>query len=1492
MKLFKHTVNILVWSVLILYLTLIVTLNIPGIQEWLGGKVAYALAGKLGTRVEIRSIAVGPLNRMVADDICIYDRQHKKMVAAGRLSARIELSALAAGRISISSAQLFGADINLYQTTPDSLHNFQFAIDALASEDTTQGAPLNLRVNSLIIRKGRVRYNRHFHTQTPGVMNTSHIDASDISAHIVLKALREDSINVNIKKISLREHCGLNVEKLAMKLVAGKRNARLSDLYIKLHNSHIEVPEISAEYKSDSTGIIPASLRYKGRIAKSDIEIADIAPLAKPLNKQCRNKIALSLQFNGTGTNFRVTSLSGTLNGNEMQLDATAWVRGRGAAPEWYADIANLHLAPTAPATIAACLKPGTVKLPGWTGRIGAVNASGRAGGTAKDKIAVTAGIRTDAGDVSVKMNLDKNRMATAMVETGAEGVNLAQLLDNRKLGRINVSATAGGHIATGNDKAQRPTEISVKAGIGRLDYNGYRFSGITAEGVLGKKRISGKLDIADPNARVVAEGHITKKDLRTNIKLNADISNFSPRETALSGKWKDARFAAGISADFAVTDINDAVGRLEINNMSMTSAEKNYSLRQLSVISGVNADGEHFMTLHSDFGKAEINGHLDYSKLQESLAAQIGAHLPELPGLSGMHAGRHPSNRFTLSATITKSDWAENLLGYPVRLTAPATIEMALDDKRPSMSANIALPEFSISGKPYRGGKINITSPNDSLRCNIRLTKIMANNEPMELKLNADATRGNLVSTAEINLMGDKPLNGRLNTITYFKSENDGTPQAEINILPSQINLTGTKWDVHRSKISVKKDDIRINAFAITHNNQHIFINGAVTPLPTDLLTVDLQGVDVGYILNLVNFHSVEFGGRASGRAYINGALGQIAANGKIMVNDFTFENGRMGVLDADVSWNAEKKQIDINAFADNGPQQMTYINGYVSPAHNRIDLGIKAAGTNIEFLESFTGSFMSNVKGSAKGKVSVVGPLNEINLVGQLAVNGEADIIPLGCKYFLRNDTVKFIPNEIILCNMPVYDTYGNKGIVSGQLHHRNLSRLTYDLNVKATNLMAYNFPDFGESNICGVVFATGNVDIIGRKGELTINVDATPQPNSTFGYNVATPDAIADNEFIVWRDKTTASSTGITAEESRKEGNSGNTKSHNSLQPENSSDTRINFLVNCNPDATIRLRMDSKGEDYITLNGNGVIRATYYNKGPFTMFGTYVVDHGTYGITIQDILKKNFTFNEGGTIVFGGDPFNASLNLQAVHTVNGVSLADLNIGNSFTSSTTKVNCLMNISGQPLKPQISFDIDIPTVSTDEKQMIRSLINSEEEMNQQVVYLLGIGRFYPQGNNNATAQDETQQSQTSLAMQSLLSGTISGQINNVLNTVIKSNTWNFGANISTGNEGWNNAEYEGLLSGRLLNNRLLINGQFGYRDNAKTASPSFIGDFDIRYLLNPAGNLALKIYNQTNDRYFTNSSLNTQGIGIIMKKDFNGLGDLFRTRKKKKNKE
>ena len=58
-----------------------------------------------------------------------------------------------------------------------------------------------------------------------------------------------------------------------------------------------------------------------------------------------------------------------------------------------------------------------------------------------------------------------------------------------------------------------------------------------------------------------------------------------------------------------------------------------------------------------------------------------------------------------------------------------------------------------------------------------------------------------------------------------------------------------------------------------------------------------------------------------------------------------------------------------------------------------------------------------------------------------------------------------------------------------------------------------------------------------------------------------------------------------------------------------------------------------------------------------------------------------------------------------------------------------------------------------MPSVSTDEQQMVRSLIATPEDMNMQIVYLLSFGRFYTY--NYASQNMSATQSQSALAMNS-----------------------------------------------------------------------------------------------------------------------------------------
>ena len=1452
LKWIKYIFNVCFWTVVSLYLLIAVMVHIPYVQQSLASGVASVISSKLNTRVEIGRVDLGFLNRLVIDNTTIYDQGGKPMVRAARLAVRIDLLQLVEGRIRISSAQVFSTHFTLYRANAASAPNFQFALDALASKDSTKAkTPLDLSVNSFIMRHCSVKYDQLDRPHTPGRFNPAHLHITNIGTYIRLNALTDDSLNVALNTLSATEQSGVKVDAMSLSLVAGGSECRLRDLSLRLPHSHIAIADITARYRRLADGKVDmGSLRYSALVKSASITPSDLSPVVPQL-ADYRNPLQLRLSASGTAKRVNVDRLQITSPSGELSASADGWYEASKPHASWSVNIHDLH-------SSLKILQP-----------LSYVGLRGSASCTTSGVITTAAVVNTDAGSADVNMTLSANRHFSGTL--AASDIALGTLLNDSRLGDVSASLSLSGSLP----KGKRPT-VTAEGEVSKFAYNGYTYSNININGSYADNTVKGSLIIDDPNISLVAQGEYADLGKGKQLVVEAQLDHFRPSVTRLTDKWGDAVFSSSITADLQASGVNDSKGVVTIGHFRMQSSSDTCTINNLQVRGGFDSH-EHYLVMESDFGYAMLTGHFNYSSLVSSVTSQIGRHIPVIAPKNKDYEG---DNNFTLIAHLNSTKWMRPLLGVPLDIRRPLLLRTNVSDASKSMVVECEAPLFIYDGATFSHANVNLHSHADSLICSAEVKKHQDNGDILDLSTHCNAA-DNLVDMS-LGWLNEGKSRGCLNATSSFGKNSQGVTYAHVVVKPSDLTIGDKTWLVKSSDIHYTPKHIDIREFTIAHDRQHIIVNGTASASKSDSLHIDLNGIDVRYVLDLVNFHSVDFDGSASGKALIVAPFGDMSAHADLTVRDFLFERGRMGVLSANVNWNKQESQIDIDAIANDGDDARTIIKGYVSPKRDYIDLGIQADSTHIDFMHSFTESFISEIDGRAVGKVRLAGPLSTINLTGQLVVNGSAMISPLNCRYTLDNDTVTFVPDEIELKNAVIRDAYGNAGYVNGFIHHKHLTRLSYDLEVAADNLLAYDIRSFGNDTFYGTVFADGTVGIHGRSGYLRMDIDVTPRHGSTFVYNASTNDQISNQEFIKWNDVTS-----LIPNFSPSLNNSSSSLIPNSssLIPNSSSDMFINFNINCTPEATIRLLMDSRTNDYITMQGNGMLRATYYNKGAFNLFGTYTLAHGTYGITIQNIIKKNFTFREGGTFVFGGNPYDATLNLQAIHTVNGVSLADLNVGNSFTNNTIKVNCLMNIGGIARNPQVSFDLDMPTVSSDEKQMIRSVLNSEDELNQQVVYLLGIGRFYPTGTNNSASRE---QSETSLAMQSLLSGTISSQISSVLNTVIKNDNWNFGANISTGDEGWNNAEYEGTVNGRLLNNRLLINGQFGYRDNVNTANTNFIGDFDIRYLLMPNGNLALKVYNQTNDRYFTKSSLNTQGVGIIMKKDFRSIIDLFGKKKKK----
>ena len=181
----------------------------------MGGKVASALSDKLNTHASVGRVNLGLPNRLTIDDVTLLDQTGEPLLSASRLSVKMELLPLLEGRIAISTAQLFGAHVRLYKANEEAVPNYQFVVDALSSDnDTTSNSSIDLRINSFILRKSSISYDRGDTFTTPGKLNTNHLKISDISAHVVLKALTPDSLNVNLKRLAFNEQSGRKVDTL------------------------------------------------------------------------------------------------------------------------------------------------------------------------------------------------------------------------------------------------------------------------------------------------------------------------------------------------------------------------------------------------------------------------------------------------------------------------------------------------------------------------------------------------------------------------------------------------------------------------------------------------------------------------------------------------------------------------------------------------------------------------------------------------------------------------------------------------------------------------------------------------------------------------------------------------------------------------------------------------------------------------------------------------------------------------------------------------------------------------------------------------------------------------------------------------------------------------------------------------------------------------------------------------------------------------------
>ena len=196
----KILVNI-IGTIVATYAGIVLLFSLPFIQNRLANWTANILSNELKTKVEIGNINLGFLNRIIVNDMAIYEPDGKPMASIARVSASINLFSLVSGKIDIGTAQLFGTKVTLYKQTAESAPNYQFVIDAFTSEQKEQSTPINLRIGSFIIRHADINYDIKSEKTRTNTLDANHIHLHDCGMNIALRSFSKDSLNISVRRL-------------------------------------------------------------------------------------------------------------------------------------------------------------------------------------------------------------------------------------------------------------------------------------------------------------------------------------------------------------------------------------------------------------------------------------------------------------------------------------------------------------------------------------------------------------------------------------------------------------------------------------------------------------------------------------------------------------------------------------------------------------------------------------------------------------------------------------------------------------------------------------------------------------------------------------------------------------------------------------------------------------------------------------------------------------------------------------------------------------------------------------------------------------------------------------------------------------------------------------------------------------------------------------------------------------------------------------------
>ncbi|MEH6763043.1 MAG: translocation/assembly module TamB domain-containing protein [Aequorivita antarctica] len=1025
---------------------------------------------------------------------------------------------------------------------------------------------------------------------------------------------------------------------------------------------------------------------------------------------------------------------------------------------------------------------------------------------------------------------------------------NLGKIANTTSLGKMTANLDFDG---SGFNKKNINTEISGT--VSSFAFEGYNYKNIVVSGNMKNPLFNGELSIDDPNLKLQFKGLIDASSDTNQLDFEADVEYAELNQLNLIKRDSISVFTGKVVVDMQGKTIDDVIGTINFSQTFYQNERDNFYFDDFTVTSSFEGPKRTIEINSPDIINGQISGEFlieDMPNLfQNGIASIYANYIPQ-----EVTTNQYLDYEFVIYNKIIDVFVPQLKLGDNTR------VKGSVSSDESKFKLDFRSPEVIILDNYI--SKLNIQVDNDNPLYNTYIS--------------ADS-----VYTGFYNLKDVNVINKTLNDTMYVRSEFKGGEKKEdlfnlslyhtinpegksvIGVKKSDITYKGNVWFLNENNNRLNKvvfDDnfkeIRIDSLVLSHNNELIQMAGVMRDSTYKDLKVRFKDVNIGNITPEID--SLRLQGNMNGKFDFIQKNGAYYPNSAVTIDGVIINEIPFGDLDLKIDGNEDLTKYRINtSLTNNNVKSINAVGEIdVSAKNPQIQLNVDLNQFNMQAFSPFGGDVITNIRGLMTGNARVSGNYKSPDILGRFTLENSGLKIPyLNTDFDIETGAQIIVTkNKFEIDGTQIEDTkYKTLGVLYGNATHTNFSNWELNLHIEAPErLLVLDKPPEEDALYYGTAFISGRADIEGPIDELVINVDATTERGTTFKIPISDTESISDDSFVYFLSPK--------EKEARINGET--------LVTNESKGLTLNFELDINKNAEVEVVVDKVNNSTLKGRGAGILLIEINTKGKFQMYGDFQVYEGVFDFRYSGIIQRKIGVVPGGNITWDGAPEKANLNLSAIYKTQ--ANPSILLDNPSINRKIPVEVIVGLNGELAQPALKFDIEFPNVSSTLKSELEYKLKTDDQKQNQAIFLLATGNFVNDnyGGSNAFA------------------GTLADRVSSLVNDLFADQDGKFslgvGYTVGDNTPDQETADYVDLTISTKITERILINGKVGVPVGGANET-SVAGDIEVQWLINDDGSLRMTFFNRQADLQFIGEDqIFEQGAGISYSVDFNTFRELY----------